>query len=122
MRKPALRQETRQVAEAHHPPRGSRSKPGERAYTKRMATVATVYAIAPWVRTPEEIVRELPPAPAGPTARPRPEAQRVWAALAQPPATGIAQAFEEARRRDPQRTKAGGGPGGWQPDAMGLTV
>src|SRR5713226_1358577 len=100
-----LRAATRQAAEAQPPPRGHRRKPGERAHTKRMATVAAVYTIAPWVRTPTEIIRELQPAPAVTPARPRPEAKRVWASLAQPPAEVIDQAFEEAGRRDPQRTK-----------------
>jgi len=105
MRKADLRAATRQAAEAQPPPRGHRRKPGERAHTKRMATVAAVYTIAPWVRTPTEIIRELQPAPAVTPARPRPEAKRVWASLAQPPAEVIDQAFEEAGRRDPQRTK-----------------
>jgi hypothetical protein len=70
-----------------------------------MATVAAVYTITPWVRTPEEIVGELQPAHAVTPARPRPEAKRVWASLTQPPAEVIHQAFEEAERRDPQRTK-----------------
>jgi hypothetical protein len=70
-----------------------------------MATVAAVSPITPWVRTPEEIVGELQPAHALTTARPRPEAKRVWASLAQPPAEVIAQACEDAERRDPHHTK-----------------
>jgi len=70
-----------------------------------MATVAAVSPITPWVRTPEELVGELQPAQAVTPARPRPEAKRVWASLAQPPAEGIAQACEDAERRDPQHTK-----------------
>jgi hypothetical protein len=105
MRKADLRAETRQAAEAHQAPRGSRRPQGERGHTKRMATVATVYTIAPWVRTPADIMRELRPAHLAATARPRPEAKRVWASLAQPMADVIRQAFEEAIRRDPQRTK-----------------
>jgi len=105
MRKADLRAGTRRAAEAQPPPRCPRRKSGERAHTKRMATVAAVYTIAPWVRTPEEIVRELQPAHAVMPARPRPEAKRVWASLAQPPAEVIDQAFEEAERRDPQHTK-----------------
>jgi hypothetical protein len=70
-----------------------------------MATVAAVYTITPWVRTPEAIVRELQPTHAVTSARPRPEAKRVWASLTQPPAEVIGQAFEEAGRRDPQHKK-----------------
>jgi hypothetical protein len=105
MRKAALRAGTRQAAEAQPPPRGHRRQPGERAHTKRMATVAAVYTITPWVRTPDDIVRELQPTSGGLSPRPRPEAKRVWASLAQPPAAVIDQAFEEASRRDPQHTK-----------------
>ena len=104
-RKAALRAGTRRAAEAPPPPRGHRRKPGERAHTKRMATVAAVSTIMPWVRTPAAIVRELQPTPVVTSPRPRPEAKRVWAALAQPPAEVIDQACEEATRRDPQRTK-----------------
>jgi len=104
-RKAALRAGTRRAAEAQPPPRCPRRKPGERAHTKRMATVAAVYTITPWIRTPEDIVRELQPAHAVSPARPHPEAKRVWASLVQPPAEVIGQAFEEAVRRDPQRTK-----------------
>lgn len=105
MRKAALREGTRQAAEAHPSPHSHRRKPGERAHTKRMATVAAVYTITPWVRTPADIVRELQPTHAVVSARPRPEAKRVWASLAQSPAAVIDQAFEEAARRDPQHTK-----------------
>lgn len=42
MRKAALHAATRQAAEAHRAPRGSRCPQGERNHTKRMATVATV--------------------------------------------------------------------------------
>lgn len=109
---------TRQAAEAQPPTRGHRRKPGERAHTKRMATVAAGYPIKPWVRTPEDIVRELQPTPAVISTRPRPEAKRVWASLAQPPAEVIAQAFEEAGRRDPQHTKQWGALGDGNPTQL----
>ncbi len=51
------RVETRQAAEAHQAPRGSRRPQGERGQTKRLATVATVSTMAPWVRTPAAIMR-----------------------------------------------------------------
>jgi hypothetical protein len=105
MRKADLPAATRPAAEAHRGPRGSRGPQGERNHTKRMATVATVSTIAPWVRTPADILRELRPAHLAATARPRPEAKRVWASLAQPMAAVIQQAFDEAQRRAPQRTK-----------------
>jgi hypothetical protein len=105
MRTADLRAATRRAATAHQAPRGSRRPQGERGHTKRMATVATVYTIAPWVRTPADIRRELQSVPLAATARPRPEGKRVWASVAQSMADVIRQAFEEARRRDPQHTK-----------------
>ncbi len=115
-----LRAGTRRAAEAHPPPRCPRRTSGERAHTKRMATVAAVETIAAWVRTPEEIGREWPPAPGGMPARPRPEAKRVWASLAQPPAAVIDQAFEKAERRDPQPTKQWGALVDGNPTPLGL--
>ena len=41
----------------------------------------------------------------GVSPRPRPQEKRVWASLVQPPEEIIAQAFEEAERRDPEKTK-----------------
>src|SRR5207248_4465318 len=105
MRTAALRAATRRAVTTHQAPRGSRRLQGERGHTKRMATVATVYTIAPWVRTPTDILRALPSAPLAATARPRPEAKRVWASVAPPTADAIRQALEDARRRDPQPTK-----------------
>ena len=105
MRQADLRAGTRQAAAAPPSPRGHRRKPGARAHSKRMATVAAVSTIRPWVRTPADIVRELPPPPAVIAARPRPEAKRGWASLAPPPPEVMDQAFEEAERRDPQHTK-----------------
>jgi hypothetical protein len=105
MRKADLQAATRQAAEAHRAPRGSRGPQGERNHTKRMATGATVSTIAPWVRPPADILRELRPAHLAATARPRPEAKRVWASLAPPMADVLQQAFEAAKRRAPQRTK-----------------
>jgi hypothetical protein len=67
--------------------------------------VAALYTIAPFVRTPEQVVGELTPLNEPAPARPRPEAKRVWASLAQPPEAVIDQAFEEASRRDPQHRK-----------------
>jgi hypothetical protein len=104
MRQADLRHGTRQAAAAQQPTRRHRRQRGERASSTRMATVATVYTIAPWVRTPEEIVHELQPTPLAASAHPRPERKRVWASLVQPPVAVIRQAFDEAARRAPQRT------------------
>jgi hypothetical protein len=70
-----------------------------------MSTVAAVYTIEPFIRTPEQIVRELAPVHEAPPPRPRPEDKRVWASVKHPPETIINQAFEEAERRDPKHSK-----------------
>lgn len=82
---------------------------GEKANRKRMATVATVFSRAPWVRTPEEVVQSLfrtgrPPQTAQPTP-PRPENKRVWASLVKGKAAVVVEVAQEMDRRDPQRNK-----------------
>lgn len=57
---------------------------------------------------------------AGVSARPRPEAKRVWASLTQPPAEVIGHACEEAQRRDPQHTKQWGALVDGAPTPLGL--
>jgi hypothetical protein len=55
---------------------------GQKANKKRMATVATVFTRAPWVRTPQQVIDSLFPSSRKPpeaTPPPRPENKRVWA-------------------------------------------
>src|SRR5215471_344400 len=57
---------------------------GQKANKKRMATVATVFTRAPWVRTPQQVIESLFPTsqkPSEATPPPRPESKRVWASL-----------------------------------------
>ena len=105
MLKTALRDQTRKAAEARRPRFKHRRSKGEKANTKRMGTVAAVYTIPPFVRTPDQIVRELKPVHEAQPVRPRPEDKRVWASLKHPPEAIIDQAFEEAMRRDPKLSK-----------------
>lgn len=106
MRKADLREATRKAAETRQPHYKHRRSKGEKSGSKRMSTVAAVYTIAPFIRTPEQIVGELRPSEhALPVTRPRPEDKRVWASLKHPPEAVISQAFEEAMRRDPQCEK-----------------
>jgi len=105
MRKSDLREATRKAAEERQPRLKHRRSPGEKTTTKRMSTVAAVYTIEPFVRTPEQIVRELAPLHEVLPPRPRPEDKRVWASVKHPPEAIIKQAFEEAQRRDPKHTK-----------------
>jgi len=80
---------------------------GQKANKKRMATVATVFTRAPWVRTPQQVIESLFPmghrtsadAPA-----PRPENKRVWASLLKGKTAVIQEVAEEMDRRDPSRS------------------
>ena len=81
---------------------------GQKANKKRMATVATVFTRAPWVRTPQQVIESF-----FPTARPasgktppppRPENKRVWASLVKGKTAVIEEVAEEMDRRDPSRS------------------
>lgn len=104
MRMEDLREQTRKAAMKRKHKMGARLSKGEKKNAKRMATVATVYTIAPFVRKPEDLVppknavRFEPP-------RPRPQQKRVWASLEKPPKEVIEKAFEEADCRDPAHQK-----------------
>ena len=119
-----LREATRKAAEKRRRQREqlspfNRLKPGEKKHSKRMATVAAVYTVAPFVRSAEDFLQSLMPRqPADKTARtraknraknravrPRPVAKRVWASLERDTGEVIAEAMLEAERHDPERTK-----------------
>jgi hypothetical protein len=106
MRKEDLREATRKVAEERRNKLFSKLSKGEKKGSKRMATVAAVYTIEPYVRTPEQVVAQIMQrlrleAP----KRPRPEGKRVWASLEKEPEDVVAEAFAEALRRDPDKKK-----------------
>lgn len=105
MRPEALRETTRKVAGKRVRKLSKRLTKGEKTATRRMSTVAAVYTIEPFYRTPEDIVRDLGPVREV-VERPRPEHKRVWASLAHEPAAVIEQMFDEAQRRDPERRKS----------------
>lgn len=101
MRREDLRKATQAAASKREASLSHRRSKGEKSHTKRMATVATVYQISPWRRTPAHIIGELDGARLS-ERRPRPEEKRVWASVKQEPEEIISQAMEEAERRDPQ--------------------
>lgn len=77
------------------PPKAHRSK-GDKASHKRMATVATVYTVDRYRRSPEEVVAALfRDAPEPSRDRPEPQHKEVWASLPRDdvPASGIGGAF-----------------------------
>ena len=88
---------------------GTRLSKGEKRNRKRMSTVAAVYAVAPHVRTPAQMLavlsREEAAEPKKRSRRPRPQHKRVWASVAQEPREVLAEAFREATERDPQHDR-----------------
>jgi hypothetical protein len=100
-----LREPTQRAAEARTKTFTARLGSGRRVHAKRMASVAAIYTIEPFVRTPEEILPESPTLQETESARPRPEHKRVWASLAQAQEAVIREMFEEAARRDPKGQK-----------------
>lgn len=104
MRTEDLREQTRKAAEARAHKMGKRLSKGEKKNSKRMATVATVYTVSPFVRTPEDVMAEAD-CTLSRKPRPRPEQKRVWASLEKEPDQVIGQALEEAFYRDPSGKK-----------------
>lgn len=106
MRPEDLRDATRTAAATRTHKLATRLSKGEKRHAKRMATVAAVYTVAPFVRTPPDVVRTMAPAPQDKAPpRPRPEHKRVWASLQQSPEEVIDATFAEAQRRDPDHAK-----------------
>jgi hypothetical protein len=97
-----LREGTRLAAEQSAHKLETRLTPGEKHNRKRMAQVATVYTVAPWVRTAADVVHPLRDKAVEAT-RPAPRNKRVWASVEKHPRRVIREAFEDALRRDPQR-------------------
>jgi hypothetical protein len=81
---------------------------GQKANKKRMATVATVFTRAPWVRSPQQVIESLFPTSRPATGEtpppPRPENKRVWASLLKGKTAVIQEVAEEMDRRDPSRS------------------
>jgi hypothetical protein len=87
-------------------PYGNPLDPPARTYTRRMATVASVYEVARFVRTPDEIVDSFFSPDSSPVRqRPVPRAKRLWASLQRTRKAVIHDLFEDALRRDPDHTK-----------------
>jgi len=100
-----LREPTRKAAQGRAHKLTKRLSKGEKRNRKRMATVAAVYTVAPYERTPEQVVRSLAPLHEPAPARPPVEHKRVWASLEKTPEEVLEEAFREGLRRDPGRQK-----------------
>jgi hypothetical protein len=105
MRPEDLREPTQRAAAARAKTFTARLGGGRRLHAKRMASVAAIYTVEPFIRTPEEILPESPALQEREPARPRPEHKRVWASLEQSPEAVIQEMFEEAAHRDPKGQK-----------------
>lgn len=105
MRPDDLREATRKAAQKETHKLTKHLSKGEKKNRKRMATVAAVYTVAPYVRTPEQITRSLAPLHEAAPARPPVENKRVWASLEKTPEEVLEDAFQEGLHRDPERQK-----------------
>jgi hypothetical protein len=105
MRHEDLREATRQAARKSAHKLQTRLTPGEKRGRKRMAQVATVYSIAPFVRSASDLVHPLRDCAKVEAQRPRPTDKRVWASVEKSGRTVIREAFDEALRRDPARAR-----------------
>lgn len=99
-----LREQTRKAAEKRKQKMGARLSTGEKKNAKRMATVAAVYTIDTFERCAEDLIAEAD-GTVDKNKRPRPEQKRVWASIEKEPEQVIADAFDEACHRDPNREK-----------------
>jgi len=95
-----LREATRKAMEREEHKQHTRLSPGEKKNRKRMATVVSVYEVAPYPRTAEQI---LDPDQRPEGERPRPRNKRTWARVEADQGAVIDQAFCEAVRRDPHQ-------------------
>jgi hypothetical protein len=101
MRQEDLRPATQKAAKSSKHKRQTRLSRGEKRNRKRMATVASVYDIAPHFRSADSIIGDneenFQP--------PKPNNKRVWASVEKSPRDVIEDMFAEARRRDPNQRR-----------------
>jgi hypothetical protein len=105
MRHEGLREATRKAAEKEQHKLKKRLTAGEKKDRKRMAQVASVYTIAPHVRTAEEVAGYAPVVAGKEKKRPRPEDKRLWASVEREPDQVINEIFKEGQSRDPHHEK-----------------
>lgn len=107
MRTEALREETQKRARQNSAKKRADALDTKRLNAKRIATVASVYEVARFSRTPADILNIFFPPDSAATRLPRPlpKAKRLWASLALSSEDVMTQIFEEALRRDPNHQK-----------------
>ncbi|OIJ99075.1 ISKra4 family transposase [Streptomyces monashensis] len=107
MRPEALREPTRRAAAKAATAHRGRLAPGEKPNRKRMATVACVFDTRPAPRRPHDVIHPPGGRSGERPARPGPRAENKWctASLVRSPEQVIADAFDQAEARDPQRLR-----------------
>jgi len=105
MRHEDLREGTRRAAEAKVKTLETRLSPGEKRQRKRMAQVAAVYTIPPFVRSAADVIHTMRDKAKVDAKRPRPVHKRVFASVEKTQARVIAEMFDEAERRDPEHAR-----------------
>ncbi|MDZ7753331.1 MAG: ISKra4 family transposase [Gammaproteobacteria bacterium] len=101
-----LREATRKAAQQEHHTLCTRLSTGEKRNRKRMATVATVYDVAPHVRSAVDVIGRQGE-DGKPSRKDAPKAQnkRVWASIEADMERVTEQIVEESLRRDPKRER-----------------
>jgi hypothetical protein len=107
MHKDDLRIATRKKADARNHKLEKRLSSGEKRNSKRMATVASVYNIDPFIRTANDFKNELASIRVieKEIERPNPIAKRVWASVEKSPEEVVKEMFDEASHRDLEKNK-----------------
>jgi len=104
MRQDSLRKATKRAAASKRHKLEKRLSRGEKKNRKRMAQVASVYEIKPWVRSALDVMGELSGTGEKPLEkRPRPQNKRVWASVERSARRVVEELFAEGLRRDPNR-------------------
>ena len=97
MRKEGLREQTQKRATSQK--LSNRLSKGEKKNRKREALVASVYNVAPHVRTADDIMEEFFGEKKPSTTPPRPKNKRVWASLAKEKEEVFEEMVHEGRQR-----------------------
>ncbi len=106
MHKDDLRPATQKKAEMSNKKLEKRLSSGEKKNSKRMATVASVYNIERFIRSPDDFKNELSSIKViKEIKRPKPIAKRVWASVEKSPEEVVKEMFAEGLRRDSEKKK-----------------
>ena len=106
MRPEALREQTRTQAQNASGKLKTRLSKGEKTNRKRMAEIVTVYELTPEPRTAAEILPDPDNPPAAASTRPKAKNKWLKASVTDDARAVIAEMFNEADRRDPERKLA----------------